>query len=209
MDNLKEIISNFSSLSCPLCDHPNCLLSCLRGLRNGLYYGGKIRLVHSIVMEILFSRSENLLDKLKNILKPTFEHACNLGKFILIYKVVVCILKRLFNTQNKLINFLAGIIGAIFVWRKKSNVNMQIMLYLLSRNILAIANIIGDKYFPQFEQGFSITSVLVWGVVMFLFEYKPTALQNSLKSSMVFLYKDSDGYKGWRDLIPFYIPFLE
>lgn len=206
MDNLSNILLNFTSLNCPFCKHDNCLISSLRGFRNGLYYGGKVRLVHSIVMEILFSRSDNLADKIKNIIRPTTEHALNLGKFALIYKTVVCILKRLFNSDNKVINFIAGLVGAFFVWKNKSNVNMQIMLYLLSRNILAISNIISEKYIPNFQYGFSITSILVWGVVMFLFEYEPKALQNSLKSSMDFIYKDSDTLKNWRDFIPFYIP---
>jgi peroxisomal membrane protein 4 len=95
------------------------------------------------------------------------------------------------------------------MWRKKSNVNMQIMLYLLSRNLLAVSHIVSEKYFPQFKLGFPITSLLVWGVVMFLFEYKPHALQHSLKNSMDFIYKESNGHNGWRDFIPFYIPKFE
>jgi peroxisomal membrane protein 4 len=47
---------------------------------------------------------------------------------------------------------------------------------------------------------------LVWGIIMFLFEYEPKSLQNSLKNSMDFIYKDSDEYNGWRDFIPLYIP---
>jgi peroxisomal membrane protein 4 len=206
MDNLSNILLNFTSLSCPFCNHDNCLISSIRGFRNGLYYGGKVRLVHSIVMEILFGKSDNIVGKIKNIIRPTTEHALNLGKFALIYKSVVCILKRLFNSDNKIINFIAGVIGAFFVWKNKSNVNMQIMLYLLSRNILAISNIISEKYMPNFQYGFSITSILVWGIVMFLFENNPKALQNSLKSSMDFIYKDSDTLKNWKDFIPFYIP---
>lgn len=30
------------------------LISILRGLRNGIYYGGKVRLIHSFVMMLLF-----------------------------------------------------------------------------------------------------------------------------------------------------------
>jgi peroxisomal membrane protein 4 len=208
MDNFLSLIERlYKNLQCPLCDHENCLISSLRGLRNGLYYGGKIRFVHSLVIEILFSRSSSLKEKLRNIIKPTLEHATNLGLFVLIYKTTVCILRRLFNTQNKICNFLAGLIGAYFMWSKKTNVNMQIMLYLLSRNILAVANIISEKYFPKFEGGFPITSIIVWGIVMFLFEWQPKALQNSLKSSMDFIYKDSNKYTSWTDFVPFYIPF--
>jgi peroxisomal membrane protein 4 len=208
MDKFTDYFRNFISLKCELCEHNNCVLSSLQGLRNGFYYGAKIRFIHSLVMEILFSRSQNFSDKIKNIIKPTYEHALNLGLFVIIYKTAVCLLKRVFKSETKLFNFFAGIIGAYFMWSKKSNVNMQIMLYLLSRNILAISKIISEKYMPDFNEGFFITSIVVWGVVMFLFEFQPAALQNSLKNSMDFIYKDSNFYKGWRDLIPFYIPYF-
>lgn len=188
-----------------VCDHKNCLVSSLRGLRNGMYYGGKIRFVHSLVMTILFKEG-NLSEKMKNIITLTWEHAFNLGLFALIYKTVCCVLKNLFKTRNRIINFIAGLFGSYFMWTKRSAVNMQIMLYLLSRNILAISNMISTKYFPKFNNGFMLTSMIVWGVVMFLFEYKPDSLQQSLFSSMDFIYKQSDSFKTWKDLVPFYIP---
>lgn len=206
MDEICSIMSKILTSHGPLCEHESCIISSLRGLRNGLYYGGKIRFIHSLVMEILFPKGQTLIEKLKNIIKPTFEHATNLGLFVLIYKTLVCVLRRIFNTQNKICNFIAGVIGAYFMWSKRTNVNMQIMLYLLSRNILAITNILSEKYFPNIQNGFSITSIIVWGIVMFLFEWRPKALQNSLKSSMDFIYKDSNSYVDWRDFIPFYIP---
>lgn len=195
-----------SALKCTHCAHSNCLISSLRGFRNGLYYGGKIRLIHSLVMEILFGKNKSLLGKLRHILKPTIEHALNLGFFALIYKTTVCILKRIFNSENKIINFIAGLVGSYFVWRAKTPVNTQIMLYLLSRNLMAIANMAKEKYFPELNYGFPIVSMLVWGVVMFLFEFQPKALQHSLKSSMDFIYRESDVYKDWRDFIPLYVP---
>jgi peroxisomal membrane protein 4 len=36
------------------CPHHSCVVSAIRGLRNGLYYGGKVRFAHAIVMAILF-----------------------------------------------------------------------------------------------------------------------------------------------------------
>jgi peroxisomal membrane protein 4 len=188
-----------------LCEHDNCLISALRGLRNGMYYGGKVRLVHSLVMTILFKEGP-LLDKIKSVIKLTCEHAINLGLFVLIYKSTVCILRQLFKSKSKIINFLAGLVGSYFMWTKKGAVNMQIMLYLLSRNILAVSNMIAEKYFPN-VQGFPIASMIVWGVVMFLFEYNPKSLQQSLESSMQFIYKESDKYDNWKGFIPFYIPF--
>ncbi len=190
-----------------ICEHNNCLISSLRGLRNGMYYGGKVRLVHSLVMTILFKEG-SLKEKLLNIISLTYEHAKNLGLFVLIYKSLACTLRKLFKSKNISINFIAGVIGGYFMWRKKTPVNMQLMLYLLSRDLLAISTMLNEKYFSKFRVGFPLTSMLVWGVVMFLFEYKPKSLQNSLTSSMDFIYKESDKFNNWRDFIPFYVPEL-
>jgi peroxisomal membrane protein 4 len=175
-----------------ICDHQNCAVSSIKGFLNGLWYGGKVRLIHSLVIEILFSKTSSLLEKLRNILKPTFEHSLNLGVFVLIYKTTVCLLRRFLKTNSNVINFIAGVIGSYFIWTKKTSVNVQIMLYLLSRNLLAISTILSNKYFPNFQYGFSLTSMMVWGIVMYLFEVHPGALQSSLKQSMDFIYKESN-----------------
>ena len=189
-----------------LCDHSNCLISALKSLRNGMYYGGKVRFVHSLVMTILF-RSGPLKDKLTSIVKMTWEHARNLGVFVLFYKSIVCILRHLFKSRNPFFNFIAGFISAyFFLSREATAVNMQIMLYLLSRDILAVSSMVSTNYLNGWS-GFTLTSMTVWGIVMFLFEYKSKILQSSLTSSMDFIYKESDKkYESFLDFIPFYIP---
>ena len=61
------------------------------------------------------------------------------------------------------------------------------------------------KIIPETE-AFSYVSIIVWGIVMYLFERDKDTLQRSLSSSMTFLYHDSDRYSGWRDFVPFYVP---
>lgn len=199
-------MNNSSESACTLCDHPSCLISSLKGLRNGMYYGGKIRFVHSLVMTILF-RSGPFKEKILSIIKLTWEHARNLGTFVFMYKSLVCILRHLFQSRSLIFNFIAGFFCSyFFLSRENTPVNMQIMLYLLSRNILAISNMISDNYLNGYN-GFTLTSMTVWGIVMFLFEYNKKKLQNSLTSSMEFIYKESDKkYESFLDFIPFYIP---
>jgi peroxisomal membrane protein 4 len=60
------------------------LTSVLKGLRNGVQYGGKVRFVHSIVITLLF-KSINV-KQMKTILKNAYEHGKNLGLFVLLYK---------------------------------------------------------------------------------------------------------------------------
>lgn len=60
------------------------LISVLRGLRNGIYYGGKVRLIHSFVMMLLFKSITK--KEVKNIIRLGAEHAKNLGLFVFAYK---------------------------------------------------------------------------------------------------------------------------
>ena len=54
---------------------------------------------------------------------------------------------------------------------------------------------------------FGFMSVLIWGIVMYLFERDKTQLQPSLSSSMTFLYHESDKTnRGWRDFVPVEFP---
>ena len=54
---------------------------------------------------------------------------------------------------------------------------------------------------------FSYVSVIIWGIVMYLFERDKKTLQPSLSSSMTFLYHDSDRMdRGWRDFVPIEMP---
>lgn len=46
------------------------VISVLKGLRNGIYYGGKVRLVHSFVMMLLFKSISK--GELKNIIRLGF-----------------------------------------------------------------------------------------------------------------------------------------
>lgn len=189
-----------------LCDHPSCVVSALKGLRNGIYYGGKIRLVHSLVMAILFG-SGSLQSKLISIIKLTWEHARNLGGFVLAYKSLVCLMRHLFRSRTPIFNFIAGFLASYyFLSREATPVNMQMMLYLLSRNILAVSNFVSENYLNNYN-GFTITNMIVWGIVMFLFEYNSKIMQRSLTASMDFIYKESDEkFKSYLDFVPFYVP---
>ena len=46
------------------CPHESCIIAALRGARQGLYYGGRIRIAHSIVMQLLFGTGDSV-EKLK------------------------------------------------------------------------------------------------------------------------------------------------
>ncbi|TNV77184.1 hypothetical protein FGO68_gene7853 [Halteria grandinella] len=192
------------------CSHSNCLIAAIRGFRNGLYYGGKVRFAHAVVMAILFQSGVSPLQKLKTAIKLAWMHGRNLGSFVFVYKIAQCVLQQLFRKHHPAFSFIAGVIGAYVVWRDKNSINQQIVFYLLSRVLEGSAKRLQKaghlNFIPSNFEAFPWLSMVVWGIVMYLFEDDKSVLQGSLQSSMQFLYKDSDQVAGWRDFVPFYIP---
>lgn len=80
----------------------------------------------------------------------------------------------------------------------------QINMYLLSRILFALSRLAVEKgVIPQPKHDpFPLFATLVWGIVLWLFEYYPHTLQPSLQSSMNYLYHDSNV---WHDISDFLV----
>uniref|UniRef100_A0A8C1ZVR4 Wu:fe02h09 n=1 Tax=Cyprinus carpio TaxID=7962 RepID=A0A8C1ZVR4_CYPCA len=163
-------------------------LAVVKGFRNGAVYGAKIRAPNALVMTFLF-RSGSLREK---IAQATYTHSRNLACFVLTYK----------GLQSHC--FLAAYVGGWLVFGENNNINSQINMYLLSRILFALSRLAVEKGFvPQPRKDpFPLFTVLVWGIVLWLFEYHPHTLQPSLQSSMNYLYHDSNT---WHDISDFLI----
>ena len=186
--------------------HENSLIAALRGARNGLYYGARIRFAHSIVMQLLFGTG-NTQDKLLRIIQLSWQHGRNLGLFVFLYKLIQSGLSNVYGKRLNIFAFIAGVIAASVVWREKNAVNTQLCFYLVSRVLSGILNEARKaKIFPE-PSKFGYISVITWGIVMFLFERDKKVLQRSLASSMTFLYHDSDApLTNYWDLVPINLP---
>lgn len=77
-------------------------------------------------------------------------------------------------------------------------------MYLLSRILFGLSRLAVEKgLIPQPKRDpFPLFATLVWGIVLWLFEYYPHTLQPSLQSSMNYLYHDSNV---WHDITDFLI----
>lgn len=178
------------------------LLSLLKGIRNGIAYGVKIRASHAFVNTFLF-RDGSLQSKLRAVFKATKSHATNLAKFVFIYKLLTWALKTVHGDTAQIHSFLAAFIGGWFVFGKNNAINMQINLYLLSRVLLALVKLLaarGSIAKPSFD-AFPWFAALVWGAVLWLFEHHGALLQPSLQSSMTYLYHDSNAWDSLRTLL--------
>ena len=80
----------------------------------------------------------------------------------------------------------------------------QINLYLLSRILYGLAKMAVKRgYIPEPKgDTFRWFGAIVWGIVLWQFEYEKDTLQGSLQSSMTYLYHDSNQWNNiWNFLI--------
>ncbi|KPP69977.1 peroxisomal membrane protein 4-like [Scleropages formosus] len=175
----------------------------VKGFRNGAVYGAKIRAPHALVMTLLF-KSGSLKEKLRAIAQATYTHSRNLACFVATYKGLQSLQARLQGKTLPSQAFLAACVGGWLVFGDNNHINSQINMYLLSRILFALSRLAVEKgYIPQPKKDpFPLFATLVWGIVLWLFEYYPHTLQPSLQSSMNYLYHDSNM---WHDISDFLI----
>ena len=89
---------------------------------------------------------------------------------------------------------------------------MQIVIYIFARVMLGLARLAikpGHGFPVVSTEPFHTTisyyawpafASLSWGTVMLLFRYHPEELQSSLRSSMVYIYKDCNDWDSLRTL---------
>ncbi|XP_007435790.1 peroxisomal membrane protein 4 [Python bivittatus] len=178
-------------------------LAVLKGFRNGAVYGVKIRAPHALVMTFLF-KSGSLMEKLKAIVQATYIHSKNLACFVFTYKGLMAVQSRMQGKKIPFQSFLAACIAGWLLFGENNNINSQINMYLLSRILFGLSRLAVEKgYIPQPKQDpFPLFAAVVWGIVLWLFEYHRHTLQPSLQSSMTYLYDDSNV---WHDISDFLV----
>lgn len=152
-------------------------LAILKGFRNGLVFGTKIRLPHALVMTFLFRPHLPFHSKLTAVLKATRTHALNLATYVAIYKASEKLLHLLLSQLlahapalrgNKsgllgsawgLETFLAGCAGGYYVFGRAgraagSSVNQQLVLYVFARVAMALARLsLSSRHSPLVTSG--------------------------------------------------------
>uniref|UniRef100_A0A7N5K400 Peroxisomal membrane protein 4 n=1 Tax=Ailuropoda melanoleuca TaxID=9646 RepID=A0A7N5K400_AILME len=149
-----------------------------------------------------FRNGAVLQEKLRAILQATYTHSRNLACFVFTYKGLCALQAHVQGETYQVHSFLAAFIGGLLVFGGNSNINSQINMYLLSRVLFALCRLGVEKgYIPEPRwDPFPLFTGLVWGLVLWLFEYHRPTLQPSLQSSMTYLYQDSNV---WHDISDF------
>lgn len=84
----------------------------------------------------------------KSIFSNAWEHGKKLGVFVFFYKTSCLILSKLLG--NRPVNsFISGFLVGGLVFGKKTPINYQINLYLLSRITIALAEMLYKNYVPE------------------------------------------------------------
>ncbi|GAA6063947.1 hypothetical protein JCM10212_002145 [Sporobolomyces blumeae] len=205
------------------------ILAILKGARNGLVYGARVRGPHALVMSLIF-QSGSLQQRLKYVFKATKQHSLNLAKFVAIYKTCLLVQKTLAGgKQRSLDTFFAGLVGGWCVFGERNAVNEQIVLYVVSRVITSFLPRSGPpappappasarptvaadgfplppgypypKSRPPNAKVFEVYAALAWGVVMYLFRERRDTLHGGMVHSMQYLYNDSEVWNSLKTLL--------
>ncbi|KDN45889.1 peroxisomal membrane protein 4 [Tilletiaria anomala UBC 951] len=183
------------------------IFTILKGARNGLVYGTKIRFPHALVMSILFGRG-SARDRLRFVFKATKQHATNLMKFVAIYKGITILQRRTNGGKPRSIDsFLGGLIGGWVVFGKRNAVNEQIVLYCTARVVSSLlprqkVNVDwpAHKPIPTDKNVFQYFAAITWALVMWNFAERRQSLQNGLVNSMDYLYVNAEKWNSLRNL---------
>ncbi|RDW60234.1 peroxisomal membrane protein 24 [Coleophoma crateriformis] len=195
------------------------VLSIVKGARNGAVYGCKVRFPHALVMIFLF-RSGTVREKLYLIYRATRTHAQNLAKYATIYKTTMMLLKHFGGTPGKEGRYdtlIAGLLGGYVVFGRRSkhghisSVSKQIVIFVFARVCLSLAllsvrpstGIIRTTELQKKIEynAWPIFAASSWGLIMHLFRWYPDTVQSGLRSSMDYIYVQSDHWDGLRNFI--------
>ncbi|KAI0786049.1 peroxisomal membrane protein 4 [Abortiporus biennis] len=188
-------------------------LGILKGARNGLVYGVKVRFPHALIMAILFGRGD-WPSRLRQIFKATKQHAFNLAKFVTLYKTLLVVQKKVNGGKERSADtFIAGLIGGYVVFGDRNAINEQIVLYVCSRVVASFIPRADTPYaisstgsasvkpIPPNAKYFSIFAAVCWGAVMWLYQNKGETIQPGMFNSMNYLYRDSNHWNNLRTLL--------
>ncbi|KAF3769221.1 peroxisomal membrane protein 4 [Cryphonectria parasitica EP155] len=201
------------------------VLAVVKGARNGAVYGTKVRFPHALVMIFLF-RSGTFREKFWLVFRATRTHARNLAKFATIYKLTCMLLKHYgpgqAGKEGPYDTLVAGLLGGYVVFGgrsrtsgKISSVNQQIVIYVFARVVLALARLAvknGSPFaLPLVSKeptssrvsyyAWPVFASVSWGMVMWLFRHHPEDLQPSLRSSMSYIYAQSNEWDSLRNFV--------
>lgn len=114
--------------------------------------------------------------------------------------------------------FLSGLLGGYLVFGQRSprtgkisSVSQQIVIYVFARTVLAVAKLSVEPKMGLIqnaqvsarikENAWPAFAALSWASVMYVFRWHPESVQPSLRSSMSYIYVQSDHWDSLKTLL--------
>ncbi|KPI88901.1 putative peroxisomal membrane protein 4 [Leptomonas seymouri] len=173
----------------------------LKGFRNGVVYGTRVRAPHALVLNLVWSKSSYSSMPAK-IFKVTKTHALGLGYSAALFAVVRGVLRYAQGTTRVWHNALAGfLIGACFWGDANNGVHLQMMMYILARIVCALYHLITAKLnlaVPSYA--YRVYMGGLWSLVILFLTYSPDKLQSSMKQSLQYIFEESSKFSSWYDV---------
>ncbi|EFA83827.1 transmembrane protein [Heterostelium album PN500] len=193
--------------------HSDCLLSVIRGLRNGILTGVRIRIPYifqAVIYAAIFRDAKininnnntyifkiinilsifRLLSRVKFVVKQMFFHGRNLGMFVGIYKLICCVFRK-FGIKGGVESLIAGFVGGYYAFGESKgtsgSVNNQIVLYLFARALIGfIQSGVKRKIIPESLSTTTPTGFRIFaGVTLALILYLTEYEPDTLNSSFM------------------------
>ena len=160
-------------------------------------------------MSLLFGKGSPK-ERLISCCMQAIAHGKILAILAFVYKSVQCFLANLRQKADPIHSFIAGMCGSyclLYVFKTDNSINRQGGYYMMARVLEGLVlKLIKEGYFPNHPY-YNKVYMLMWGLVMLIYEMDSKALNRTLSSSMKFLYKDSDKpLKSYTELVPFDVP---
>lgn len=178
------------------------LFRCLKGFRNGVVYGTRVRAPHALVLNLVWSKAPYRTIPRK-VWDVTLQHALGLGGSAVTFAAVRGALERIRGHSSVLHDGLAGfMIGFVFWGNSCSNVHLQMMMYMLSRVLCALYNVVVSRAnlkVPSFM--YRVYMGVLWAATVIVLSVSPTALQSSMRQSLEYIFYESSRFTNWYDLL--------
>ncbi|WPG97988.1 Hypothetical protein R9X50_00077100 [Acrodontium crateriforme] len=203
----------------------------VKAIRNGLVYGTKVRFPHALVMIFLFRSGtirEKIWLVYKATRQHAMNLA---RFALLYKSSMMALKGVNGGKEESIHTFLAGLFGGYWVFGHgkgaSSSVNQQIVIYVFARVMLALAklavqppgdnSLVGGSYGGRGGKGmlglteeqlamvrqnsWPVFASLSWASVMWIFRWYPETLQPSLRSSMTYIFANSEHWHDFQSFV--------
>lgn len=177
------------------------LFTALKGFRNGVVYGARVRAPHALVLNLVWSKAPYRTIPAK-IFSVTKAHAIGLGFSSVIFAVVRGALRALQGREALWHTTLAGfLLGAVCWGDVGSAVHMQMMMYMLSRIVCAWYHLVVSRFSLRVPSyAFRAYMGALYAITLTLLAVRPETLQSSMRHSLAYIFTDSSKFSSWYDV---------